>query len=245
MNFHKIVSSTAIKEQRIKSQSKTWIQNQANKQAARTHGSRIGKFAAGVKGWLVLERVIALTLLFFPFLLIAVDGWPTGDKDSISAYYAMSDPKNLWAFYFPLTVAAFMFIANGVIKHKSVNGVIKHKSWYNIYLGVMLSGVILFNHVDFKIIHPIFAILFFVGNFIVVLVVKTGFFEKPIAELFFDVALIAIAILSVILFGFHVINLFYLEWISFAMITIHFFLSSYGTTPNVKPRKTGPSRVNS
>ena len=236
MNFHKIVSSIAIKEQRIKSQSKTWIQNQTNKQAAGTHGIRISKFAAGIKRWLVLEQVLASTLLLFPFLLIAVNGWPTVDKDSISAYYAMSDPKNLWAFYFPLTVAAFMFI---------VNGVIKPKYWYNIYLGVMLSGVILFNHVDFKIIHPIFAILFFVGNFIVVLVVKTGFFKKPIAELFFDMSLIAIAILFVILFGFHVINLFYLEWISFAMIAIHFFLLSRGTASDVKPRKTGPSHVNS
>ena len=235
MNFHKIVSSIAIKEQRIKSQSKTWIQNQANKQAARTHGSRIGKFAAGVKGWLVLERVIALTLLFFPFLLIAVDGWPTGDKDSISAYYAMSDPKNLWAFYFPLTVAAFMFI---------VNGVIKPKYWYNIYLGVMLSGVILFNHVDFKIIHPIFALSFFIGNFIVIFVVKTGVFEKPIAEFFFDVALIVIAGLSIILFSFHAINLFVLEWISFALITIHFFLLSHGTESDVRPRRTRRSRVN-
>jgi len=220
MKFREIVLSTAIKEQRIKSKSKTWILHQAKQRAARFQGSRIGKFAAGIKGWLILERVIALILLFFPFLLIAVNGWPAEDKDSISAYYVMNDQKNLWAFYFPLTVAAFMFI---------VNGVIKRKDFYNIYLGVALSGVILFNHVDFKIIHPIFAILFFVGNFVVVVVAKTGFFEKQIAEFFFDGALIVIAILSVILFYFHVINLFYLEWISFAMIAIHFVLKSYGT----------------
>ena len=93
----------------------------------------------------------------------------------------------------------------------------------------MLSGVILFNHIDFKVVHFIFAILFFGGNFIVVLVVKTGFFKKQISEFFFDGTLILVAILSFILFGFKVINLFYLEWISFAMITTHFFLFSYAT----------------
>ena len=235
MKFHEMVSSTAIKEQRIKSKSKTWIQHQTKQQTTRFQGSKIGKFATGIKGWLTLERIIALTLLFFPFLLIAVDGWPKEGKDSISAYYVMNDQKNLWAFYFPLSIAAFMFI---------VNGVIKHKSWYNIYLGVMLSGVILFNHIDFQIIHYIFAIPFFIGNFIVVFVVKTGFFEKPIAELFFDGALIVIAILSAILFVFDVINLFYLEWISFAMIAIHFFLLSRGTAQDVKPRRTRHSRFN-
>ncbi len=234
MKFQEIVSSTAIMEQNIKSQSKTWVRQKAKQQTDRFQGSGVGKFTAGIKGWLTLERIIAIILLFFPFLLIAVNGWPTEGKESISAYYLMNDPKNLWAFYFPLTIAAFMFIVNGVIK----------RSFYNIYLGVMLSGVILFNHVDFKIVHPVFAILFFVGNFIVVLIVKTGFFEKPTAEFFLDGALILIAVLSAILFGFQMINLFYLEWISFAMITVHFFLLSYGTAQEVKPVKTRRSRIN-
>ena len=135
----------------------------------------------------------------------------------------MNIQSNLWAFYFPLTIAAFLFIVNGVIKHV----------WYNIFLGVMLSGVILFNHIDFKVVHFVFAILFFGGNFIVVLVVKTWFFQKTISEFFFDGTLILIAILSVILFFSEVINLFYLEWISFGMITIHFILLSYGTKRDV------------
>ena len=230
MKFHEIVSSIAIKEQRIKSQSKTWIQRKAKQRTTRFQGSRIGKFAAGIKGWLKFERIIALTLFFFPLLLIGVSGWSTEDKDSISAFYVITNEKYLWAFYVPLTIAALMLIANGIIKREVVNGVIKRASWYNIYLGLMLLGVIIFNHIDFKIIHAIFAILFFVGNFIVILVVKTGFFKKPIAEFFFDVALVLTAILSAILFGFHVINLFYLEWISFAIITIHYFLVSFGSS---------------
>ena len=137
----------------------------------------------------------------------------------------MNYQKNLWAFYFPLTIAAFLFI---------VNGVVKHKSGYNIYLGLMLSGVILFNHIDFKVVHFIFAILFFGGNFIVVLVVKTGVFKKRNTEFLFDGTLILVAIISAFLFGFKVINLFYLEWISFAMITAHFSLLSYGTKVDIR-----------
>ena len=236
MKIHEIVSATANKEQKIKSKSKTWIQHQIKRPADRVQASSIGKFAAGIKKWLILERVIALTLLLFPLLLIIMDGLPMEGKDSISAYYVMSDQKNLWAFYFPLTIAAFMFI---------VNGVIKHEAWYNIYLGVMLSGVILFNHVDFKFIHPVFALPFFIGNFIVVLVAKTRVFEKPITEFFFDGALIAIAFLSIILFFSNVIHLFYLEWICFAMIAVHFFLLSYGTDLSVRSRRTRRSHVTS
>ncbi len=244
MKIREIVSSIPIEEQRIKTKFKTQIQQKAQQQTARFQGSRIGKFAAGIKGYLKFERIIALTLLIFPFLLIAVDGWPTGDKGSISAYYAMSDPKNLWAFYVPLTIAAFMFIVNGVIKREIVNGVSKRASWYNIYLGFMLLGVIIFNHIDFSIIHNICAILFFGGNFIVILVFRTEFFKKRIAEFFVDASLVIIPILSLILFGFHVINLFYLEWISFAMITIHYFLLSIGTAPQVSSRRANRSSVN-
>ncbi len=235
MKFNEIVSSTATKKQRIELKSQTWIQHQIKQQADRFEGSSFGKFAAGIKQWLKFERLIAITFLLFPLLLIVIDGWPTEGKDSISAYYVMNDQKNLWAFYFPLTIAAMMLI---------VNGLIKNKAWYNIYLGVMLSGVILFNHVDFGIIHSIFALFFFVGNVIVIKFAKTGFFQKPKEELFFDLALITIIVLSLVLFFSHVINTFYLEWISFVIISFHFILLSIGTAPDVRPRRTGRTRVN-
>ena len=90
MKFNEIVSSIADKEQTIKQKSKKWVQSKVEQQVVRFQGSRVGKYTAGIKGWLTLERIIALILLFFPFLLIAVDGWPTGDNDSISAYYTMN-----------------------------------------------------------------------------------------------------------------------------------------------------------
>ena len=234
VRLNEVVSLTAIQEQRIKAGTKTWIQHQVEKPITGLKRSRVGKSAGGIKRWLILERGIALILLLSPLFLVFVEGWPTEGKDSISAYYAMSDQKNLWAFYYPLTLGAFMFI---------VNGAIKGKSWYNIYLGVMLSGVILFNHTDFRVVHPIFALSFFIGNFIVVFVVKTGLFKKPVTEFFFDLTLVFIAALSGILFFFKVINLFYLEWISFAMITVHYFLLSYKKPEESASQRTGQSLV--
>ncbi|MFC1943811.1 hypothetical protein ACFLWO_04490, partial [Chloroflexota bacterium] len=62
-------------------------------------------------------------------------------------------------------------------------------------------------------------------------------------EFFFDLALVLIAVLSGILFGFKVINLFYLEWISFAMITVHYFLLSYKAKEDVESQRARPSLV--
>lgn len=234
MKFREIVSSTATTKQEIETKSTTWVQDRVRHQATRFMGSGFGKSAAGVKRWLKFEQFIAVPLLLFPILLILTDGWPTGSKDSISAYHVMSDQTTLWAFYFPSTVAAMLLIVNGLVKNK----------WYNIYLGIMLSGVILFNHDNFSIVHGIFAIGFFVPNILVIKFAKTRFFNKPNEELFFDLTLIAIIILSGVLFLYHVINLFYLEWISFIMLSIHFILLSVGTTSDVKPRRTRRSRVN-
>jgi hypothetical protein len=116
-----------------------------------------------------------------------------------------------------------------------VNGTIKRKSKYNIYLGLMLSGVIIFNHIDFKIVHMIFALFFFAGNFFVIFAVKTGLFRSKLSEFLFDLIISLVAVLALVLFLAHVFTLFYLEWISFAMITVHYFLVNYR-------RKTRPAR---
>ncbi|MFC1943059.1 hypothetical protein ACFLWO_00545, partial [Chloroflexota bacterium] len=113
VKLNEVISSIPIKEQRVKSKIIIWIQHEVDKPVARLKRNWVGKSAAGIKRWLILDRVIALILLLSPLLLIVVEGWPTEGKDSISAYYAMSDQKNLWAFYFPLTLGAFMFIVNG------------------------------------------------------------------------------------------------------------------------------------
>jgi len=250
MKLQEIVPAIADREQALKSTSKAWLQRQAEQQIARFRDSRVGKRvskgAAAIIGYFALnkfERLIAVILLFFPLLLIWANGWSMEGKDSISAYYVISNAKWLWTFYVPLTVAAFMFIVNGVMRREIVNRVTKNASWYNIYLGVFLLGVIIFNHEDFSIAHNICAILFFVGNFIIILTVRTKRFDKT-GELLFDGILVSIAILSAILFGFRIINLFILEWISFAMITAHYYILSKGAARKVSSGRANRSSVN-
>ncbi len=178
--------------------------------------------------FLTFERLLAALLIFFPVFLMVFNGVPSGvGKDSISAYHSMTNPNNLAAFYFPLTAAAMLFIVNGFVKRR------ERDPWYlyyNVYLGAMLSGVILFNHDNFGIPHGIFAGLFFGGNVLVILFMNTSFFRTKRGEAAFDWGLLGLMAVSFLLFlPFHVINLFFLEWISLALISIHFILLSIGT----------------
>jgi len=156
-----------------------------------------------------LERVLAFVCLLIPAVLIWFDDGPI--RDSISAYYCMEENQ---LFYFPLTVASMLFVVNGVVKHK-------HR--YNTFLGVMLAGVILFNHHDFNTLHHIFTVAFFAGNAVVIVV----FSSKK--ERWFKVLLVAGIVLSMMgCFFFDWFTLFWAEWLSFGIIALHYILESWG-----------------
>ena len=142
-------------------------------------------------------------------LLILFDDGPV--RDSISAYYNM---ENNQVFYFPLTVASMLFIVNGIVKQKKM---------YNTILGIMLTGLILFNHEDADVIHFIFVIAFFGGNAVVMVV------YSPKKELWFKILLVIGILIS--MFGiciFEWFTLFWAEWLSFTIIAVHYILESYG-----------------
>lgn len=163
----------------------------------------------GVKRFARLERVLAAVCLLIPALLIGFDVGPI--RDSISAYYDMEESQ---VFYFPLTVAAMLFVVNGVVKDQRA---------YNTFLGVMLSGVILFNHDDASVLHAIFAAAFFGGNGVVILL----FSSKK--ERWFKALLVAGIALSMLgCFLFDWFTLFWAEWFSFAIIALHYILESWG-----------------
>ena len=163
----------------------------------------------GVVRYAKLERVLATLCLFIPVILMWRDNWAI--RDSISAYYNMTEGQ---AFYVPLTVAAMLFIVNGVVKEKRV---------YNTILGIMLAGLVIFNHTDAKILHFTFATLFFVGNAIVILV----FSSKK--ERWFKALMVFVICFSMLgWFAFKWYSVFWAEWISFAIIALHYVLESYG-----------------
>ena len=156
-----------------------------------------------------LERVLAVFCVFIPLFLICFDNGLI--RDSISDYHAMDEKQ---VFYFPLTVIAMLFVVNGVVKGEHI---------YNTLLGLMLAGVILFNNDDFTTLHLVFAIAFFAGNAVVIVV----FSSKK--ELWFKallVAIIVIAMLGHFVFGWF--SLFWAEWVSFGIIAFHYILESWG-----------------
>ncbi|MDH5604429.1 MAG: hypothetical protein OEY51_10825, partial [Cyclobacteriaceae bacterium] len=77
-----------------------------------------------------LERNLAALCLFTPAILIALDDEPV--RGSISAYY---DMPHYQVYHVIFTMAAMLFV---------VNGVVKERHWYNTILGILLALVLLF-----------------------------------------------------------------------------------------------------
>lgn len=164
----------------------------------------------GVKRFAKFEQYLAALCFGAPILLIGFDNWSI--RDSISAYYNMGTNQ---LYYYPLTLVAVLFM---------INGLIRNQHYYNTALGVALSGVILFNHIEARIIHIVFAALFFGGNAFVVLR-----WSSVTAKWFKALVVIVIAATMGSHFLLNWISLFWAEWISFTMIAIHYILESrYG-----------------
>ena len=171
--------------------------------------SNVNKATGGIIRFARLERNLAVLCLFLPLFLIIGDGGPV--RDSISAYYNMSHNQ---IYGFLMTMAAMLFIVNGVVKNK-------HR--YNTLLGLALTGVILFPCGEFPMVHYVFAIAFFAGNALVIVLYTSR------KERWFKVLLVVgIAIAMAGYFLFDALTLFYAEWISFAIIALHYILESWG-----------------
>jgi hypothetical protein len=114
-----------------------------------------------------LERFIAAVLTLTPLILfLADDGYAHGFRDSISNYVFME--KSYW-FGSLLTLAGALFIFNGA-QHMGVQqfaelSKVEHRfgKGYNILFGVSLFGVLFFDHEQYTFVHYLFAVLFFVG----------------------------------------------------------------------------------
>lgn len=154
-----------------------------------------------------LERVLALFCVASPLLMIAGDGWNT--RGSISAFYDMTAAA---LFYFPLTVAAVLFLVNGFVKGQNL---------YNAWLGVALSGVVLFNYQDFPVLHGVFAGIFFVGNALAMVLLS-----KNVSARFRIGVLVGVVLAFLAWQPLGWYSLFVAEWISLALIATHFLLDA-------------------
>lgn len=167
--------------------------------------------AAGrqVATWTPIERVLAIVCAFSPLVMALVD--TKSLRRSISDYYIM-DQNQL--FYVPLTVAAMLFVVNGITKQS-------HR--YNLMLGVALLGVILFNPTDFRELHGMFAVSFFVGN-VVVMWWFSDIGENTVRFRKWFVAPIVAVLLAWSFIDWF--TLFWAEEVSLLVIAVHFWLDS-------------------
>ncbi|WP_146191805.1 DUF7103 family protein [Algibacter marinivivus] len=160
------------------------------------------------KRLMTLEISLSILLILTPAILIWLDG---SIRSSISNY-AYSD-RSEW-FVFLITLAASMFIYNGTAWKTK---------WYNIILGITLVGVVLTPHLEFEIIHLIFAILFFAGSVFVMIYFSSK--KQRLAKIICGV-FILFGIASYYLFEWY--SLFWAEWIGMLPICVHFIGESLG-----------------
>jgi hypothetical protein len=170
---------------------------------------RIGSGVRGLAHLVKLEVIVTTVCFFVPLILLYGDDWIV--REHISAYYAMTEAQY---FYFPLTVAAMLFV---------VNGVVKEKHWYNVGLGLALAGVVFFNHSDHSVIHNVSAGAFFIGNGVVFATFT------PKKELWFKLILSFTMLVGLAgHFVFDWYSLFVAETLSLWVIAFHFILEAKG-----------------
>lgn len=148
-----------------------------------------------------LEVILATLLLMLPLILILVSGEV---RPSISDY-AYSDVENLFSGL--LWASGLMFIYNGFLK----------KKWYNIVLGVSLIGVSLTPHLNYPIIHYLFAIIFFLGSIFIMI-----FFSSKEQRKYKVMAGLLIFNALLAHFIFSAYSLLVAEWIGIVPICVHF-----------------------
>jgi hypothetical protein len=171
-------------------------------------------FVDPIRNFVVLERILAAILVLTPLLLLAVDTAPGGIRGSISSYHDVAAPE---AFFVPLTVAAMLFV---------VNGVLKDGHWYNWVVGVLLTLLIAFDH-DGVSRYPHFAgaIGFFMGNGAVMIWFSKN---KPPRLVVGLVATITVAISLWAMTDWF--TLFWAEWVSLAIVATHYVLDTIPTS---------------
>jgi hypothetical protein len=167
-------------------------------------GKAFGRAFRSVKRYALFERVLAVLCLLIPAVLIAADG---STRDSISAYHDMIDAR---AFYVPLTIAAMMFV---------VNGVVNRGHFYNTALGVALFAVIIFDMTTARVPHYAGAGIFFAGNVLVI-------FGSEVSNRFKSLYGASLAVAVVFWLRLDAFTTFWAEWLALLIIAAHYYANA-------------------
>jgi hypothetical protein len=180
-----------------------------------------------------VERFIAAVLTLTPWLLyMADDTYAQGFRSSISNYFFME--KSYW-FGSLLTLAGALFVFNGA-QHM---GVQQFPEWgkvesrfgkgYNILFGLALFGVLYFDHETYTVLHYVFAIVFFVGCALAMILTR----QAPL-NLWGDI----LGGLTLLSLGLHFLleyaiwkkdnpfTLLWAEWVGLFLIAVYFIAES-------------------
>lgn len=177
-----------------------------------TSSARNNAALGQLKGLATFERNLALLCVTIPLWLILFDDGPEAIRSSVSAYHDIARPQ---AYFFPMTVASMLFVYNGLVRSGRI---------YNTALGVLLAGVVLFDHDGASAWpHYAFAIGFFVLNGLVILWFAGD--AEPWLRVVI-IAAIAAGIAAWVLI--EAVTTFWIEWVSLVAIALHFVLDSLG-----------------
>lgn len=171
--------------------------------------------SAGVQSltrFATVERSLAGLCITIPLWLVLFDEEQDSIRGSISSYFDMTPPQ---AYYFPLTVAAMLFVFNGIVKTRR---------FYNVVLGVCLSGVVLFNMDGATALpHYVFAVGFFGLNAIVIL-----WFSNDVSVTLRNLLIVVLLAALVAWVFIDAFTTFWAETVSLVAIAAHFVLDSIG-----------------
>lgn len=152
---------------------------------------------------LKIELFLCIVFFFTPILLY---GFQDGLADSISAL-AYSDIKMIYITL--LNVCGGLYVLDGL------NYRLRR---YNILLGVCLMLVTVFPAIEYRLIHNTLAIIFFIGNSYIVT------YHSDVISKQLKLIILTIITVSLLMFYFGLINLFFTESIGLYIVSFFMFM---------------------
>jgi hypothetical protein len=159
-----------------------------------------------IKSLIKLELILGFLFLLIPFLLPITSGVLLA---SVSAY---AHASNANVFIISLIILGYLII---------VDGIIDNTRRYNIILGVLLLLVVAFPVGNYRLIHDLFAILFFIGNAFII-----TWHSKLIIK-WLKLSLFALITITIGAFFMNFISLFIAEALGFLLLSFFMFLRYY------------------
>lgn len=149
----------------------------------------------------------------FAFILIPLFLYfLTGEIRGSISDYAYSTA--VMSFSVMLTLAGALFFYDGYVERKR---------FYNMIIGAALIGVVLTPHLEYAILHYIFASIFFIGS-VFSMIYFSSKKQRPIKIVVGSVIILAL----LMYFIFNIFSLFWAEWIGMIPICLHYIGESLG-----------------